>query len=101
MSGLQEQSEDMETEDSLIDIHMGSANGDFDKDDIILKAVQNRIGKNFYHPFKILIGLVTYRAGKMPFLAPLAKGQRAIVRALCLSCVRLSICLSVHACVHP
>ena len=34
------------------------------------------------------------------FLAPLAKGQQAIVMALCPSCVRPSVSLSVHACVR-
>ena len=34
------------------------------------------------------------------FLAPLAEGQRAIVMALCLSCVRPSMSVYVHTCVH-
>ena len=34
------------------------------------------------------------------FLAPLAKGQRAIVMALCPSCVCLFVRQSVGACVH-
>ena len=35
------------------------------------------------------------------FLSPLAKGQRAIVMALCPSCVRLSVRPPVSACVRP
>ena len=37
----------------------------------------------------------------LPFLAPLAEGQRAIVMALCLSCVHLLVCPFVRECMHP
>ena len=42
----------------------------------------------------------SFQFGCSPFLAPLAEGQRAIVMALCPSCVHLFVRQSVRACVH-
>ena len=51
------------------------------------KRVENTVGKEEIAPYE-------------QFLAPLAKGQQAIVMALCPSSVK-TIRLSIHACVRP